>query len=81
VYANEEAGRAAWGYLDGRVITRLPAGTPIKACGSLGCWKGVSSGYGPKASTGYLVDLDAAIFERICGPLSQGVGDIVLSWP
>ena len=80
VYTNEQAGRAAWGRLDGRVITRLPQGTRIKVCGSGGCWEGVSSGYGPAKSTGYLVDLDASIFKRICGPLAQGVGDVVLHW-
>jgi hypothetical protein len=80
-YANEQAGRAAWGYLDGRVVTRLPAGTRIKVCGSGGCWEGVSYGYGPAESTGYLVDLDATIFERICGPLGKGVADVVLYWP
>jgi hypothetical protein len=80
VYTSKQAGRAAWGYLDGRVITRLPAGTRIKVCGAKGCWEGRSYGYGPKEGTGYLVDLDASIFERICGPRSMGVADIVLSW-
>jgi hypothetical protein len=79
-YTSKEAGRAAWGYLDGRVITRLPIGTRIKVCGDRGCWEGRSSGYGPRESTGYLVDLDASIFRRICGPLAQGVADIVLHW-
>ena len=36
VYTNEQAGRAAWGRLDGRVITRLPQGTRIKVCGERG---------------------------------------------
>ena len=81
VYANEEAGRAAWGHLDGRVVTRLPAGTRIKVCGDKGCWEGRSYGYGPQESTGKLVDLDLAIFERICGPRSIGVADILLYWP
>jgi hypothetical protein len=80
VYTDEEAGRAAWGYLDGRVVTRLPAGTRIKVCGARGCWEGRSYGYGPQESTGKLVDLDVAIFERICGPRSVGVADVVLYW-
>ncbi len=62
------------------MITRLPPGTRIRVCGSLGCWEGVSAGYGPSASGGHLVDLDAAVFRRICGPLGVGVGAIVLSW-
>ena len=62
------------------MITRLPPGTRIRVCGSLGCWEGVSSGNGPSAGGGNLVDLDAGVFQSVCGPLGAGVGSIVLSW-
>jgi hypothetical protein len=32
------------------------------------------------AGGGHLVDLDASIFRRLCGPLETGVASIVLSW-
>lgn len=80
VYTDKAAGVAAWGWLDGHVVTRLPAGTRIKVCGPRGCWEGRSYGYGPKESSGKLVDLDVTIFERICGPRSIGVADVVLYW-
>jgi hypothetical protein len=79
-YLHHVSGRATWGSFGGAVITRLLPGTRIKVCGRLGCWQGVSSGYGPSPDGGNLVDLDAAIFRRINGPLSTGVGDVVLSW-
>lgn len=80
VYQHKATGNATWGYFGGAVITRLPPGTQIRVCGSLGCWEGVSSGYGPSAGGGNLVDLDAAVFQRIGGPLGTGVRSIVLSW-
>lgn len=80
VYPHRAAGRATWGEFGGAVVTRLPQGTRIRVCGRLGCWAGVSTGYGPTASGGNLVDLDAAVFRRICGPLGVGVGAVVLSW-
>ena len=80
VYLHHVSGRATWGRFDGAVITRLLPGTRIKVCGRLGCWEGVSSGYGPSPDGGNLVDLDAAVFRRINGPLSTGVGEVVLSW-
>ena len=80
VYLHHVSGRATWGHFGGAVITRLLPGTRIKVCGRLGCWEGVSSGYGPSPDGGNLVDLDAAIFRRINGPLSTGVGEVVLSW-
>ncbi len=80
VYVHHVSGRATWGRFSGAVITRLLPGTRIKVCGRLGCWEGVSSGYGPSPDGGNLVDLDAAIFRRINGPLSTGVGEVVLSW-
>jgi len=80
VYPHRATGRATWGEFGGAVVTRLPQGTRIRICGRLGCWAGVSTGYGPTASGGNLVDLDAAVFRRICGPLGVGVGAIVLSW-
>ena len=80
VYLHHVSGRATWGDFGGAVITRLLPGTRIKVCGRLGCWEGVSTGYGPSPDGGNLVDLDAAIFRRINGPLSTGVGDVVLSW-
>ena len=80
VYPYRATGNATWGDFGGAVITRLPPGTDIRVCGSLGCWEGVSSGYGPSASGDYLVDLDVSVFQRTCGPLSTGVGSIVLSW-
>jgi hypothetical protein len=80
VYPHQAAGRATWGEFGGAVVTRLPQGTRIRVCGRLGCWEGVSTGYGPTASGGNLVDLDAAVFRRICGPLGVGVGAVVLSW-
>ena len=80
VYQYRATGRATWGNFGGAVITRLPPGTRIRVCGSLGCWEGVSSGNGPSAGGGNLVDLDAAVFQRVCGPLGTGVGSIVLSW-
>jgi hypothetical protein len=80
VYLHKAAGRATWGEFGGAVITRLPPGTRIRVCGRLGCWAGVSSGFGPSPNGGNLVDLDAAIFQRISGPLAAGVGSIVLSW-
>ncbi len=80
VYRHRATGNATWGHFGGAVITRLPPGTHIRVCGGLGCWEGVSSGYGPSAGGGNLVDLDAAIFGRICGPLGTGVRSIVLSW-
>ncbi len=80
VYLHHVSGRATWGHFGGAVITRLLPGTRIKVCGRLGCWEGVSSGYGPSPHGGNLVDLDAAIFRRINGPLSTGVGEVVLSW-
>ena len=80
VYQYQATGLATWGDFGGAVITRLPPGTPIRICGSLGCWEGVSSGNGPSAGGGNLVDLDAAVFQRVCGPLGTGVGSIVLSW-
>lgn len=80
VYQYRATGNATWGDFGGAVITRLPPGTHIRVCGSLGCWEGVSSGYGPSADGGNLVDLDAAVFQRVCGPLGAGVRSIVLSW-
>lgn len=80
VYRHRATGRASWGHFGGRVITRLPEGTRIRVCGSRGCWAGVSAGYGPTESGGMLVDVDAAVFRRICGSLAIGVGTIVLSW-
>jgi hypothetical protein len=80
VYLHKAAGRATWGEFGGAVITRLPPGTQIRVCGRLGCWAGVSSGFGPSPAGGNLVDLDATIFQRISGPLATGVGSIVLSW-
>ena len=80
VYPHRAAGKATWGEFGGAVITRLPPGTRIRVCGSFGCWEGVSAGYGPSANGGHLVDLDAAVFRRICGPLGVGLGAIVLSW-
>lgn len=80
MYQYQATGLATWGDFGGAVITRLPPGTPIRICGSLGCWEGVSSGNGPSAGGGNLVDLDAAVFQRVCGPLRTGVGSIVLSW-
>lgn len=80
VYLYKAVGRATWGEFGGAVITRLPPGTLIRVCGRLGCWAGVSSGFGPSPDGGNLVDLDASIFQRICGPLGTGVGSIVLSW-
>jgi hypothetical protein len=80
VYQYQATGLATWGDFGGAVITRLPPGTPIRICGSLGCWEGVSSGNGPSAGGGNLVDLDAAVFQRVCGPLGTGIGSIVLSW-
>jgi hypothetical protein len=79
-YLHQAAGRATWGRYDGAVITRLAPGTRIRVCGRIGCWEGVSSGYGPSAGGGNLVDMDAAVFRRVCGPLRTGVGSIVLSW-
>lgn len=80
VYQYRATGLATWGDFGGAVITRLPPGTRIRICGSLGCWEGVSSGNGPSAGGGHLVDLDADVFQRVCGPLGTGVGSIVLSW-
>ena len=80
VYQYRATGLATWGDFGGAVITRLPPGTPIRVCGSLGCWEGVSSGNGPSAGGGNLVDLDAGVFQSVCGPLGTGVGSIVLSW-
>ncbi len=80
VYLHKASGRATWGAFGGAVITRLLPGTLIRVCGRLGCWAGVSSGFGPSPDGGNLVDLDASIFRRICGPLGTGVGSIVLSW-
>ncbi len=80
VYPHRATGWATWGEFGGAVVTRLPQGTRIRVCGRLGCWAGVSTGYGPTASGGNLVDLDSAVFRRICGPLGVGVGAIVLSW-
>ena len=80
VYQNRAAGRATWGPFGGAVITRLPPGTQIRVCGRLGCWAGVSSGHGPSADGGNLVDLSSEVFRRVCGPLGIGVGSIVLSW-
>jgi hypothetical protein len=80
VYLRHVSGRATWGHFGGAVVTRLLPGTRIKVCGRLGCWEGVSSGYGPSQNGGNLVDLDTAIFRRINGPLSTGVGEVVLSW-
>lgn len=80
IYASKAVGRATWGQFGGAVVTRLPPGTLIRVCGRTGCWAGVSSGFGPSPAGGNLVDLDASIFQRICGPLDTGVGSIVLSW-
>jgi len=80
VYPHRATGWATWGEFGGAVVTRLPQRTRIRVCGRFGCWAGVSTGYGPTASGGNLVDLDAAVFRRICGPLGAGVGAIVLSW-
>ena len=80
VYRYRASGRATWGPFGGAVITRLPPGTQIRVCGRLGCWQGVSSGHGPSADGGNLVDLSSEVFRRICGPLGVGVGSIVLSW-
>ena len=80
VYLHKAAGRATWGDFGGAVITRLPPGTRIRVCGRLGCWAGVSSGFGPSPDGGNLVDLDASIFQRICGPLGTGVGSVMVSW-
>ena len=80
VYRYRASGRATWGPFDGAVITRLPPGTQIRVCGRLGCWQGVSSGHGPSADGGNLVDLSSEVFRRVCGPLGVGVGSIVLSW-
>ncbi len=80
VYQYRATGLATWGDFGGAVITRLPPGTRIRVCGSLGCWEGVSSGNGPSAGGGNLVDLDAGVFQSVCGPLGTGVGSIVLSW-
>ena len=80
VYRYRASGRATWGPFGGAVITRLPPGTQIRVCGRLGCWQGVSSGHGPSAGGGNLVDLSEEVFRRICGPLGIGVGSIVLSW-
>jgi hypothetical protein len=80
VYQHRAAGTATWGHFGGAVITRLAPGTHIRVCGRIGCWEGVSTGYGPSRDGGNLVDLDAAVFRRICGPLGVGVGSIVLSW-
>jgi len=80
VYQYRATGLATWGDFGGAVITRLPPGTRIRVCGSLGCWEGVSSGNGPSAGGGNLVDLDAGVFQGVCGPLGTGVGSIVLSW-
>ena len=79
-YRNRLSGRATWGPFGGAVITRLPPGTLIRVCGRLGCWEGVSSGHGPSADGGNLVDLSPEVFRRVCGPLGVGVGSIVLSW-
>jgi len=80
VYRYRASGRATWGPFGGAVITRLPPGTLIRVCGSLGCWEGVSSGHGPSADGGNLVDLSPEVFRRVCGPLGIVVGSIVLSW-
>jgi hypothetical protein len=80
VYRYRASGRATWGPFGGAVITRLPPGTQIRVCGRLGCWQGVSSGHGPSADGGNLVDLSSEVFQRVCGPLGVGVGSIVLSW-
>jgi len=80
VYRYRSSGRATWGPFGGAVITRLPPGTQIRVCGRLGCWQGVSSGHGPSADGGNLVDLSSEVFRRVCGPLGVGVGSIVLSW-
>jgi hypothetical protein len=80
VYRYRASGRATWGPFGGAVITRLPPGTQIRVCGRLGCWQGVSSGHGPSADGGNLVDLSSEVFRRVCGPLGVGVGSIVLSW-
>jgi hypothetical protein len=80
VYQYRATGLATWGDFGGAVITRLPPGTRIRVCGSLGCWEGVSSGNGPSAGGGNLVDLAAGVFQSVCGPLGTGVGSIVLSW-
>jgi hypothetical protein len=66
-------GIASWGRFGGHVVTRLPRGTRIRVCGAIGCWSGRSWGYGPARWTGRLVDLDAAVFRAICGPLSAGL--------
>jgi len=79
-YQHRVDGRATWGHFGGAVITRLPRGTRIRVCGRLGCWEGVSAGYGPSPAGGNLVDLDAAVFQRICGPLATGVGSVALAW-
>ena len=80
VYRSHASGRATWGPFGGAVITRLPPGTQIRVCGRLGCWEGVSSGHGPSADGGNLVDLSSEVFRRVCGPLGIGVASIVLSW-
>lgn len=80
VYRDTERGLATWGHFGGTVITRLPPGTHIRVCSTLGCWEGVSAGYGPAPGGGHLVDLDAAVFRLVCGPLAIGVGPIVLRW-
>ena len=68
VYRYRAAGRATWGPFGGAVITRLPPGTQIRVCGRLGCWEGVSSGHGPTADGGNLVDLSSEVFRRILRP-------------
>ena len=71
-------GVASWGYFDGQVVTRYPAGTPIMVCSDSACWSGYSAGYGPAWSTGRIVDLDRSVFELLCGDPGQGLCDVAL---
>jgi len=71
-----KSGIASWGYFAGHAVTRLRRGTSIVIVGPLGTWRGRSWGYGPKASTGRVADLDISIFRDICGPSSLGLCDV-----
>ena len=57
------------------LAARLPKGTRLRVCGPVGCITGVVNDYGPskRIHPERIVDLSAADFTRVCGPLSVGV--------
>jgi len=57
------------------LAARLPKGTRLRVCGPVGCITGTVNDYGPskRVHPERIVDLSAADFTRVCGPLSVGV--------